>query len=366
MKYLNKDIDTIFIVLGKGCNFNCRYCMQNETHKSGIIYPTEINEDIYEFIEEIVANQKYPPYIHFYGGEPLLYKDKIKIIVGKLQHINNIRFSIITNGSLIDEEMINLFNSHDFHVNISWDGHFSSKTRKRDVFKENKENLFKINQLGISMVISSITPLGQLINDAQNLFNEYKEKTGNDLYINYDEVYDANIADKSLLNVDYEEYSKIARRIFKECIKIKTGEINIPLDTFKKKYWAKMSFFERMYWNVRNYATNEKKCIKYMARCCNGIEILNLDLEGNLYSCHNCDTKLGTIYSSYINYLDELFKNDDIKYYFKKYCSQCLAYPICRGGCKLIGEEVRNESYCKLKKAIFIPAIEEILAITKQ
>ena len=105
----------------------------------------------------------------------------------------------------------------------------------------------------------------------------------------------------------------------------------------------------------------QKNHINYMAYCCNGTSILNIDLEGNLYSCHNCDTKLGNIYSDYKIIIDELIKNDNTKYYYKKFCRDCFVYPICQGGCKLIEEKARKESYCKLRRAIFTPIIEEVI-----
>lgn len=362
MKFLNMNVKTVFMVLGKGCNFDCRYCMQNNTKKSGIVYPTEINEDIYDFIEEIANNQDEPFFVHFYGGEPLVYKDKFKTIAERLYGKKNILLSMITNGSLIDEDMVKFINDHHILVNISWDGKFSSQTRKRNVFEENKENLFKINNLGVFTVISSATPLNELLDSLQELANEFREKTGRDLRINFDEIFDTDIADRSLLDVNYDECSKISRNIAKECLAMKTGKIDVSIEKFKKEYWAKMSFFQRIYNMVQQYATEPNQCITSIVHCCNGIEVLNLDLEGNLYSCHNCDIKIGTIYSNFAHYLDQLVKNDQIKYYYQKYCKDCPAYPVCRGGCKLISEKARNESYCKIKRAMFVPVIEEILS----
>ena len=362
MKYLKNTVQTIFVVLGKGCNFNCRYCMQNETQKSGIVYPTEINEDIYEFIKEIGENQDKPLYVHFYGGEPLLYKDKLKTITKRLYGSKNILFSVITNGSLIDEEMVQFFNDYNFAVNISWDGKFSSKTRKRNVFEENKENLLKINSLGIAAVISAATPLDELLDSMQELANEYRDKTGHTPRVILDEIFDMDIVDRSLLDVDYEKYSTISRNIAKECLDIKTNKIKLTREEFEQKYWAKMSFFDKVYGNIQRYAMRPDNCVYYMVHCCNGVEVLSLDLEGNLYSCHNCDIKIGTIYSDFVCYLDNLVKNDNTRYFYEKYCKDCPVYPACRGGCKLILEKARNETYCNMKKAIFTPILEEILA----
>lgn len=362
MKYLNKTVRTIFVILGKGCNFHCQYCMQNKTQKERVVYPTEINEDIYDFIEEIAANQDEVFYIHFYGGEPLVYKDKLKTITERLCHLKNAAFSVITNGSLIDEDLVKFFNDHRFSVNVSWDGRFSSTTRKCNVFEINKENLFSIKDLGISAVISSATPLDILLDDMQNLSNEYLKVSGHHIRINLDEIFDTDIAERSLLDIDYDKYSEISRSIAKECLHARMNGTELTQEEFNSKYWAKMAFFNKIYATIHRFVEDPEHCVFHMANCCNGIEVLNLDLEGNLYSCHNCDDKLGNIYSDFVNYLDQLFKHDKIQYYLETYCNECPAYPACRGGCKLVSEKARNESYCKLKRAIFVPIIEEIIS----
>ena len=78
-KYLNIDIDTIFIMLGDKCNFNCKYCMQVNYEREQIT--NDINGDIFKFIEELSdSNNDRPLRLHFYGGEPLLYFNNMFIL----------------------------------------------------------------------------------------------------------------------------------------------------------------------------------------------------------------------------------------------------------------------------------------------
>ena len=108
-------IDTIFIMLGFACNFNCKYCLQykNKTHE--VI--TSFNEEIIDFIRYQASINEHIR-INFYGGEPLLYIDTIRKIVSSLHNIENIHFSLITNGSLLDKDIIDFI--FKFLLNFSF------------------------------------------------------------------------------------------------------------------------------------------------------------------------------------------------------------------------------------------------------
>lgn len=364
MKYLNKDIFAIFIMLGSGCNFKCRYCMQQTDSAELKPLPNEINEDIFEFIEEIATNQKSPLKIQFYGGEPLVYYDKLKYITEKLKHISNIHFSIISNGKAMTDEMVEFFNFNDFHIAISWDGKATNKTRKFDVFNNDKNlrnRLLRINHLGISAVFSAYTYPISLLYDFQELDNEYYKIHKRHLMINVDELFDTGMADRTLFNIDYERYSKEMEIIVDEALKIRANKLEISNDEFETKYYVKSVYANSLINAVSEYCNKTNIKRKNISSCGNGYYVYNLDLEGNLYSCHNRYIPCGNIYSNYFNYLDSVLKMDNTKEMYSKYCSGCVVYPICRGGCKLIDEETRKVSYCKLKKAVFEPVINKLI-----
>ncbi len=103
---------------------------------------------------------------------------------------------------------------------------------------------------------------------------------------------------------------------------------------------------------------NNKESITFHSMCGNGIHTLNMDLQGNLYLCHNnYDKKLGTIYSD----TDEYFKNYvelfNIHERFKKRCGNCEINMYCKGGCMLLENDNFNE-YCHQRKAMFMPFVE--------
>lgn len=365
MKYFNKNIFAIFIMLGSGCNFQCRYCMQHTESAELKPLPEEINEDIFEFIEEIADNQKSPLKIQFYGGEPLVYYDKLKYITEKLKHNKNINFCIISNGRAMTNEMVEYFNDNKFHIAISWDGSGTHETRKFDVFKDDLElrrRLLRIEHLGISAVFSSYVYPKQLVEDFQALDNEYKAIHGHHLMVNVDELFDTGMSDRSLFDIDYERFSEEIAEITEEVLLIQMNKLKISTEEFDEKYSVKMSLIGKFIGAVSEYCKNEN-IKKYINSCGNGYYVYNLDLEGNLYSCHNKYVTCGNIYSNYFEYLNNVIKHDDTKINYLNSCSSCEVYPICRGGCKLITTEAREETYCKLKKAVFGPTIKKLISI---
>ena len=71
MKYLRRNINTVFLMLGNSCNMNCAYCLQHPlVHKA---LTREVNPEIYDFLEEVTNENTRPLHLQFYGGEPLLY-----------------------------------------------------------------------------------------------------------------------------------------------------------------------------------------------------------------------------------------------------------------------------------------------------
>lgn len=78
-------------------------------------------------------------YIHFYGGEPFLAFDQIRHAVNYIQHMNKegkkkIRYTISTNGSLINKKILKFLNHNKFIVSLSFDGFAQDLTKNKDSF----------------------------------------------------------------------------------------------------------------------------------------------------------------------------------------------------------------------------------------
>lgn len=114
------DIKTLKIQLGLSCNFSCEYCNQRfvphaeETHQ----------EEARQFIAGMDAWLTSPPaVIEFWGGEPFVYWKTFRPLAEALrQKFPHATFSVITNGSLLDDEKVDWLDRMGFHVGLSHDG----------------------------------------------------------------------------------------------------------------------------------------------------------------------------------------------------------------------------------------------------
>lgn len=120
------DLRKVKIQLGLSCNYSCEYCSQRFVPHS----ESTTHEDIEAFLERLK-----PELVHhddakgqdlafeFWGGEPFVYWKTLKPLAERLRSLYPFaRFSIITNGSLLDAEKNDWLVRLGFSVGISHDG----------------------------------------------------------------------------------------------------------------------------------------------------------------------------------------------------------------------------------------------------
>ena len=138
-----KENDGLFIrlILGTKCNMHCSYCSQL---KSDIEYSIS-DCDKWEKPENLDS-------IEFWGGEPLLYRKYIERLLPKL---NGVKKGIITNGSLLNDEIVDWLNENNIRVTVSHDSYMDT----RDKLELNPRLLNRISDLYINTIITpSIDP----------------------------------------------------------------------------------------------------------------------------------------------------------------------------------------------------------------
>jgi uncharacterized protein len=120
----SRDFRRLKISLGLKCNYSCEYCVQR-------FVPHENENPVSKtesFLDKIYKNfdfglDGFGKRIEFWGGEPLLYWDTILPIAKSLkENFSKITFSIITNGSLLTKEKIDILDELGFCISISHDG----------------------------------------------------------------------------------------------------------------------------------------------------------------------------------------------------------------------------------------------------
>ena len=136
--YLNNKIAKVTLQVTQNCNFRCGYCTysgnyNNRSHSNQVM-SVNIAHKAIDFLFKHSFESKQIN-IGFYGGEPLLEFDLIKNCVEyaeKQSTGKSLSFSLTTNGSLINYQIIEYLKKHDIAISISIDGpkEIHNKNRK--------------------------------------------------------------------------------------------------------------------------------------------------------------------------------------------------------------------------------------------
>lgn len=104
------------------CNMDCSYCYENNKKPQSISRGKLDN--IIDFIVEQYANGTDKTVsVVTHGGEPLIEFDKIRYFIEKLNtKIDNVRYIVTTNATLLTDAMFNFLVEHYSEISISIDG----------------------------------------------------------------------------------------------------------------------------------------------------------------------------------------------------------------------------------------------------
>lgn len=165
------------------CNLRCTYCRVN----GGLAEKHELTKkDILKIIDELKKNNF--RHLKFTGGEPLVRKDFWEIV--EYAHKKGLLVSLISNGMLIDDRMINKFKKYISIVAISLDSVDSLTNQKLGRGDSNivTENIRKLVKNGLHVkILSTITKINkdqidELLKTAKKLGAE--EIKMNDIVLN--------------------------------------------------------------------------------------------------------------------------------------------------------------------------------------
>jgi len=199
--YLDRKIAKMTLQLTQACNLRCSYCVysdiNNESQRthSAKRMSFETAKKAVDFLwEHSVDSQSVN--IGFYGGEPVIEFNLMKQVVEYAEELffgKRITFSITTNGTLFNDEIIEYLVKHDINLAVSLDGpeEIHNKSRRFaangqgsfQMVSENMERLRKqfpeyYNRVLFSMVVNP-----------QNDFNSI-----NTIFTDYDYMNSANVS----------------------------------------------------------------------------------------------------------------------------------------------------------------------------
>ena len=110
------------------CNLNCSYCFasQGKYHGQRALMSFEVGKRALDFLVEN-SGSRHNLEVDFFGGEPLMNWQVVKDLVAYARSIEkekgkNFRFTLTTNGVLIDDDVIDFCNKEMSNVVLSLDG----------------------------------------------------------------------------------------------------------------------------------------------------------------------------------------------------------------------------------------------------
>ena len=118
---------TVAVVLGMNCNFACRYCFQGG-QKNGQSMDDRTADQLVAFIRERFRPGTQRLQLQIYGGEPLLYTNRIISLAAQLKPFveeqgGKLSLDLVTNGSLLTPQVVEALNQWGLDgVKVTLDG----------------------------------------------------------------------------------------------------------------------------------------------------------------------------------------------------------------------------------------------------
>lgn len=124
----NTAIKALCLHVAHTCNLSCDYCFasQGKYHGDRAVMPFEVAKRAIDFLVENSKSRKNLE-VDFFGGEPLMNLEVVKKAVAyarsiEKEHNKNFRFTLTTNGMLLDDDVIDFANKECHNVVLSLDG----------------------------------------------------------------------------------------------------------------------------------------------------------------------------------------------------------------------------------------------------
>ena len=310
------------------CNLNCSYCFasQGKYHGERALMSFEVGKRALDFLIEN-SGRRTNLEVDFFGGEPLMNWDAVKQLVAYARtqeepHHKKFRFTLTTNGMLIDDDVIDFANREMSNVVLSLDG------------RKEIHDALRVDYAGKGSY-DRIVPKFQKLVAARGGKNYYMR--GTFTHANPDFTKDLfHMADLGFTELSMEPVVCApgdSAALTPEDIEVVKQQYELlAVDMLRREKEGKpITFYHYM------LDLTGGPCIyKRISGCGSGTEYMAVTPWGDLYPCHQFvgeeKYKLGNIWDGVTNTrLREEFRSCNA--YARKECDDCWARLYCSGGC---------------------------------
>jgi uncharacterized protein len=327
---LNKSnkIKDLKIQMGLSCNYSCEYCSQRFVPHADTSSPIEVKK----FLKNLdLWVDGAPEKIQFWGGEPLVYIKILKPLAeGLREKWPDVKFGMVTNGSLLNVETNKWLDEMGFTIGMSHDGP-GQTVRGPDPFADPDKKaaiLDLFHRLGPRRMSFNAMVHRENMNRAE-IQNWLQKELGTDEFTigeggfidSYDEGGKANALNGSAEQLGF-------RRLALEQIRAGTIE----------KFHV---FHDRIQEWVNSISSGRKAEILGQKCTMDRLDTIAVDLKGNVITCQNVSAvsiapnkknhRIG-----HVSNLEKVKLDTSTHWSKRPHCRDCPMLQACKGACMFL------------------------------
>lgn len=321
-------VKALCLHIAHDCNLACRYCFaeEGEYHGRRAIMSYEVGKKALDFLVANSGNRTNLE-VDFFGGEPLMNWEVVKQLVAygrslEEEHHKKFRFTITTNGVLLNDEILEFVNKEMGNMVLSIDG----RKEVHDRMRPHRGGQGSYDEI-VSKFKKAAESRGQMNYYVRGTYTHYNTDFAKDVLhladlgfkqISVEPVVAPETEDYAIREEDLPQLLAQYDELAEEMIK-------------RRKEGNGFNFFHFM------IDLEGGPCVaKRLSGCGSGTEYLAVTPWGDLYPCHqfvgNEDFLMGNVDEGVLRTdIRDEFKQCNV--YAKEKCKDCFAKFYCSGGC---------------------------------
>ena len=366
---VNAPVKALCLHVAHDCNLRCKYCFAStgDFGQGRKIMPPEIAKKAIDFV---IARSgvRHNIEVDFFGGEPLMAWDTVTQTVDYARSLEKkynkkFRFTITTNGLLLDEDKRKYINENMDNCVLSLDG-------RREVNDE-----FRKTVAGTGSYDTIVPKFKALVDERDPNLDYYARGTFTSHNLDFAEDV-LSIADAGFDRLSVEPVTAdpgCGYDLTEDDLPKIEAEYDRLTDIMleRKKEGKPFTFFHFM------VDLDQGPCVvKRLRGCGAGYEYVAVTPDGDIYPCHQFvgkdEFKQGSVLDQSFN-MDIAQKFAGMNIYSRPKCQKCWAKFYCSGGCSAANYNMNhdmNDSYdlgCEMERkrlecAIYLKAMDKICA----
>ena len=366
---VNAPVKALCLHVAHDCNLRCKYCFAStgDFGQGRKIMPPEIAKKAIDFV---IARSgvRHNIEVDFFGGEPLMAWDPVTQTVEYARSLEEkynkkFRFTITTNGLLLDEDKRKYINENMDNCVLSLDG-------RREVNDE-----FRKTVAGTGSYDTIVPKFKALVDERDPNLDYYARGTFTSHNLDFAEDV-LSIADAGFDRLSVEPVTAdpgCGYDLTEDDLPKIEAEYDRLTDIMleRKKEGKPFTFFHFM------VDLDQGPCVvKRLRGCGAGYEYVAVTPDGDIYPCHQFvgkdEFKQGSVLDQSFN-MDIAQKFAGMNIYSRPKCQKCWAKFYCSGGCSAANYNMNhdmNDSYdlgCEMERkrlecAIYLKAMDKICA----